>query len=147
MKISLLANHSNGLRQIAENVPKAQFPVELNSFSGRHSEVLAELERVRPDLAVAELEMDTGGFDRLGETIRRLPRTSVVLLASDRSPEFLLNAMRIGVREVVPLPLMNGELKDALQRQFERLKLTSDVKGAEKFLVLSRQKVAVERLL
>ena len=47
--------------------------------------------------------------------------TSVIVLSPERSPEYLLQVMRSGVREVVPTPLANGELKAAFARQFERV--------------------------
>ena len=45
----------------------------------------------------------------------------MILLSSDQSPDCLIRAMRAGVREVVPTPLANDELKAAYARQLDRL--------------------------
>src|SRR5690606_9872400 len=67
-----------------------------------------------PPLGEAELR-------RIEVALNDSPTTSVIMLSPERSPEYLLRLMRSGVREVVPTPLTNGELKAAYARQFERL--------------------------
>jgi pilus assembly protein CpaE len=49
------------------------------------------------------------------------PRTAVVLLCASHTPEFLLNSMRAGVREVLPSPVTAGALEAAIDRVAAKL--------------------------
>lgn len=65
----------------------------------------------------------------LGAALASRPGTAALLLTPDPSPETLLAAMRAGVREVVPLPGLPGELAQAVRRQLERLQAGSRSTG------------------
>jgi pilus assembly protein CpaE len=122
LKLALFATASSDLKRLTENVPATAMQLEVSTYSGVFRDVLSEITRLRPNVAVADLtKLSPSDFDLLEHTIKQTPQTSLILLAEDHSPEFLLGAMRIGVREVVPIPLANGELKGAMLRQVERL--------------------------
>jgi pilus assembly protein CpaE len=122
LKLALLATASGDLKRLSENVPATAMQLEVTTYAGTFRDVLGEITRLRPHLAVADLtKLSSSDMELLESTIRQTPQTSLILLAEDHSPEFLLGAMRIGVREVVPIPLANGELKGAMLRQVERL--------------------------
>jgi pilus assembly protein CpaE len=124
IKLSLFASQPSDLGRLTENVPMVDASVEVVTHTGTVRELMSELGRSRPQLAVADFtNSSTADLALLESTIRQTPQTAVILLTSDRSTEFLLTAMRIGVREVVPTPLMNGELKGAMLRQVERMQL------------------------
>jgi pilus assembly protein CpaE len=126
IKISLLAASGARLERLRENIPPTDLALEVSTFLGNSQEAFAEIERQRPHLAVTDLDdLQLLEFGRLGTVISRLPQTAIIMLAQDRSTDFLLSAMRSGVREVVPTPLANGELKEAVTRQFERVRLTT----------------------
>jgi pilus assembly protein CpaE len=126
IKISLLAANGARLQRLKENIPQTDMVVELSTFLGSNQEAFSEIEKQKPHLAITDFEsMQLLEFARLGDVISRLPQTSIIMLAQDHSPEFLLTAMRSGVREVVPTPLANGELKEAVSRQFERVRLST----------------------
>ncbi|HYD97606.1 MAG TPA: AAA family ATPase, partial [Noviherbaspirillum sp.] len=50
------------------------------------------------------------------------PKTAVILLCATQTPEFLINAMRAGVREVLPSPVPAGALEAAVTRVAAKLK-------------------------
>jgi pilus assembly protein CpaE len=121
LKLSLLATHSGDLQRLSANVPVTAQPLQITTTSGDQQTLIAQVNKSRPDVVVADFTGVTrDDLSGLESTIRNLPQTAFILLAADRSAEFLLNAMRIGVREVVPLPLINGELKEAVARQVDR---------------------------
>jgi pilus assembly protein CpaE len=136
-KISLLASHSAELQMISENLPAAatgsQMPLQVSTLSGDNSALAGELLKQRPNLAVASFEtLNSSDMVLLENTIRHLPQTALILLSADRSPEFLLGAMRIGVREIVTTPLKNGELKEALSRHITRLTAAQSLSASAK---------------
>jgi DNA-binding NarL/FixJ family response regulator len=55
-----------------------------------------------------------GRLAKIEYVTMRHPQIAVVLLCAGGSPEFLINAMRAGVREVLPSPLNAGELEAAV---------------------------------
>lgn len=57
----------------------------------------------------------------LEQSLLGSPATAALLLAEDRSSDFLIRAMRAGIREVVPWPSAEGELLAAVGRQLGRL--------------------------
>lgn len=69
-----------------------------------------------PDLVLVDLD----GADELPQWLERLtlslPQTSVLLCSHNREADFLIRAMRMGVREFLPLPLSRPELEAALDR-------------------------------
>jgi pilus assembly protein CpaE len=73
------------------------------------------------DIAVADLrsvsEQDLG---LLETTLASRPNVSVILVAHETSTEFLMRAMRAGIREVVPADAGDQALCDAYRRQYER---------------------------
>ncbi|MFZ4650573.1 MAG: AAA family ATPase [Rubrivivax sp.] len=78
-----------------------------------HDDLVAlELPRVGPEQLA-----------QIGQALAERPATALILLTPDSSPGTLLGAMRAGVREVVPLPLVNGEFREAWARQVARLLL------------------------
>jgi Flp pilus assembly CpaE family ATPase len=62
-------------------------------------------------------------LEQIAQALATRPATAMILLTPDSSPGTLLGAMRAGVREVVPLPLANGEFRQAWARQVARLLL------------------------
>jgi len=122
LKLTLFAPTSEGLAQLTRQLPPAEESLGVSSAVGRPDELAAEIERGHPDLVVADLPaLDDTGLRRMEVALNRSPTTSVIVLSPERSPEYLLQLMRSGVREVVPTPLVNGELGAAYARQFDRL--------------------------
>jgi pilus assembly protein CpaE len=60
---------------------------------------------------------------------QKYPKAVVMLLSSDRSPETLIAAMRLGVREVVPMPAEQADLEAALSRITEKFDVTEKDEG------------------
>lgn len=73
-----------------------------------------------------------------------LPQTAVLLCSHKLDPEFLIKAMRMGVREVVPLPLNQEELEAAIDRvRASRRRLSEATGVAGRILVVTGNKGGV----
>ena len=83
-----------------------------------------------PDVVV----IDANGYgDKSLEIVasmtQKYPKAFFMLLSSDRSSEMLIEAMRLGVREVVALPIVLPDLQAALQRITEKISTTEKNEG------------------
>ena len=64
-----------------------------------------------PDLIVLDANSYVGkAIGMLESLAQKYPKAILMLLSSDRSPETLIAAMRLGVREVVPMPAEQADL-------------------------------------
>jgi len=72
-----------------------------------------------PDLVLVETTTPQD-FEALEALASAHPDIDYVLVGSDLSPEFLLRAMRAGVREVLPAPASNDAVLAALRRQLRK---------------------------
>lgn len=70
-----------------------------------------------------------GAANLLPRTAERYPQAVIILLSSDRSPEYLIAAMRAGVREMLPLPLLASELDAALDRLSNKFAVAQQPEG------------------
>ncbi len=128
LKVSLVAPNAAAAEPIRRDVESLPRAVELRTQLGGVDAVCTALAHEQPDLLIAELgSLGAADMTRLEDALAQRPQTSLILLTPDRSPELLLGAMRAGIREVVPLPLVNGEFKGALSRQVERMRGTPRV--------------------
>ncbi len=64
--------------------------------------------------------------DWLEELTAKLPQTSVMLCSAKLESEFLIRAMQMGVREILPLPLVKPDLEAAFERFRAVRRRTSD---------------------
>lgn len=73
----------------------------------------------RPDIVIVETTTPKD-FDVLETLASAHPEIDYVLIGNDLSPEFLLRAMRAGVREVLPAPAAAVDVLAALRRQLRK---------------------------
>jgi len=112
------------LSRIAAAFPSDAESLSLRTMSGGALEAAGEVQRDPPDLLVLDVPaLDESDLALLESSLLSAPSTAMVLVSPDRSSEFLIRAMRAGVREVIPSPPPPNELSAALARQLERLGL------------------------
>jgi len=70
-----------------------------------------------------------GDLERLERLSHLYPNMAFILLCQEQSPEFLIKAMRAGVREVLPSPISAAILFPAIQRITEKLDNHSQTNG------------------
>jgi pilus assembly protein CpaE len=83
-----------------------------------------------PDLIVLDANSYVGKAIGILESLaQKYPKAILMLLSSDRSPETLIAAMRLGVREVVPMPAEHADLEGALRRITEKFDVAEKDEG------------------
>lgn len=129
-KVLLLAGGREALSEIARSLPPADDSMSVSQAVGGVLELASEIENNRPDLVVAALPgLDDAALTVLEQALLASPATALILQSTDRSPEFLIRAMRAGVRELVPSPASAHELSAAWERQVLRLRARSAREG------------------
>jgi pilus assembly protein CpaE len=122
LKVSIIASTLAAAQAVGRDITAQRPGADVRAQQGGVELVCREVVQAEPDIVVAELPaVGSEDMQRLQGAIGARPLTTLILLTPDRSPETLLGAMRAGVREVVPLPLKNGEFKEAYSRQVDRL--------------------------
>ena len=83
-----------------------------------------------PDVVIVDQpNCEAGDLDSLERLGNQHPRIAFILLCRRHTPDFLLQAMRAGVREVIDYPAPPGCLYQALERIEEKLQRRSDANG------------------
>lgn len=83
-----------------------------------------------PDLLIVDSGREGGGDLKYLEQLGRLHRNmAFIVLCDEPSPEFLIQAMRVGVREVLPSPVASDALQAAVERIRPQLGFNTESKG------------------
>ncbi|WP_239142925.1 AAA family ATPase [Variovorax sp. WS11] len=91
-------------------------------FDGGKSRMRTVAEQEQPDLLLVDgMCCDPNELTMVEHVTTHHPRTAVVLLCASHTPEFLLNSMRAGVREVLPSPATASALEAAIDRVAAKL--------------------------
>lgn len=122
MKIAVISHDRNHAQEIGGALETLSHTVVLReSGSGR---VAAVAEQEHPDLLLVDGAISAA--DLLAEIehlTTQQPNLPVILLSQAQTPEFLMSAMRAGVREVLPSPVSAGALEVAVTRVAAKLKM------------------------
>jgi len=115
MKILVLSPSKKHLQDIGTDLQASGH--EVVCMEGGKSQLRAVTEREHPDLLLTDgMCCDVAELSHVEFITTHYPRTSVVLMCSSHSPDYLLNAMRAGVREVLPSPVGHDALHEAVHR-------------------------------
>ncbi len=133
MKIAVVSPNKICLNEIGKLLQAASHVAVLTEGGKQQLQQVAEQEQ--PELIL----FDSGGCApadllHIEELTSRHPHIAVVLLCAGCTPEFLISAMRAGVREVLPSPVGAAELEAAVQRIGGKLR---GAQGASKGKVLA----------
>ncbi len=83
-----------------------------------------------PDIVIFDSSSFPGeGVAVLERLAQQFPKAVMVLLSSDRSPEALIAAMRAGVREVLPLPVLQSDIELAIERISQKIEASTTEDG------------------
>ena len=117
LKVAIVGPNAQRLAACAQALRDGPGPLAVETIIGGPEQLLTALGRLTPDILV--IDAATHGTATLGQIERaeRLyPELRVVLVAEDHSAEFLMAAMRVGVREVLPEAVTAAALVAAVQR-------------------------------
>jgi len=114
MKVALISPNPTHLQEIARMLGGGHTVL---SYDGGKSRVREVAEQVAPDLMLVDgICRDPHELAQVEWVTSHHPQTSVILLCASHTPEFLLGAMRAGVREVLPSPAPADTLLAAVER-------------------------------
>jgi pilus assembly protein CpaE len=112
--------------KVLEDIPQVQMVAKAQ----HPEEVLEQRQGPVADLVMVYMNGEDSLPEWLETLTNSLPQTAVLLCSHKIDPDFLLKAMRQGVKEVVPLPLNQEELQAALDRVRVSRRRLSEATGA-----------------
>jgi pilus assembly protein CpaE len=120
MKIAVISPNKNHLEAIGGAL-QGQGHTVLR-FDGGKSRMREIAEQELPELILVDgMCCDTHELIHVEHVTSHHPATAVILLCSTNTPEFLINSMRAGVREVLPSPTPAAALEAAVNRVAAKL--------------------------
>ena len=121
LRVLLLGPTAESIASLSASLPQRGDALQIASQIGGASELSAAILRDEVDLAVGDLRSMTEGDIALIEaTLSSRPRTTLILVCGESSSDFLLRAMRAGIREIVLPSSPPDALATAFARQLER---------------------------
>jgi pilus assembly protein CpaE len=120
MKISVISPSTGHLEDVAHVLQAKGHVTSL--FEGGKSRMREIAEREQPDLMLVDgMCCDVAELAQVEYVTTHYPALAVILLCSTHTPEFLINSMRAGVREVLPSPVTAPSLEAAVDRVATKL--------------------------
>ena len=132
MKIAIISPSKSHLQEMGNIIQSNSHTAILIEGGKTKMRVVAEQEH--PDLMLVDgMCCDPHELVQVEYVTTHHPNIAVILLCATQSPEFLINSMRAGVREVLPSPVSAEGLKAAVSRIAVKLGNTK-TKGNGKIL-------------
>jgi pilus assembly protein CpaE len=124
LKIAVVSPNSAHLKDIGRYLQTDDGSRAVALHEGGMTKVRVVADQQRPDLIILDsMCRDLEELPVLEYVSAQHPQTVVVMLCANHNPEFLINAMRAGVREVLQSPATKGALIAAVERIERRLGL------------------------
>ncbi len=115
MKIAVISPSRTHLQEVAGTLQANGHLTHL--FEGGKSRMREIAEREQPDLMLVDgICCDVAELAHVEYVTTHFPSVAVILMCSTHTPEFLINSMRAGVREVLPSPAGVPALEAAVNR-------------------------------
>jgi len=124
MKIAVISPSSQSLKEMGATLERGNPSRFIARHEGGISKLRAIAEKEHPDVIIVEgLCHDAGELSPIESVTTSYPQMIIIILCSQQTPEFLINAMRVGVREVLPSPASKDALEAAVSRAESKLGL------------------------
>ena len=115
MKIAVISPNKTHLQEMGHVLHSNGHAILL--LDGGKSKMRAVAEQEQPDLMVVDgMCCDPQELVQVEYVTSHHPKIAVILLCATQTPEFLINSMRAGVREVLPSPASADALEAAVSR-------------------------------
>ena len=126
MRIAVISPNSAHLEDIGRYLQTPDGSRAVALHEGGMSKVRVVADQQRPDLIIIDsMCRDLEELPVLEYVSAQHPRTVTVMLCVNQSPDFLIHAMRAGVREVLKSPVTKEVLLAAVHRTEQRLGLAA----------------------
>lgn len=117
MKIAVISPNKKNLDDIARFLQTEGTEHSIALFEGGMTRLQPVAAKHLPDVLIIDsMCMDTAELAELEKLGHDHPAMSFVMLCSNQAPDFLMHAMRAGVREVIPSPVSRDALLAAIAR-------------------------------
>lgn len=135
MKVAALSRNPDTLKSLRDFVSGEGASLQLQIWPGEVAHLAAMVEQEHPDVLLLEGQgAREAELDGLEGILARHPHLTVMLACVQQSPEFLLRALRIGVREVMQVPVTQEVLRHAITKIRERGAFTTPARQHGKVL-------------
>ncbi|ABE44470.1 response regulator receiver domain protein (CheY-like) [Polaromonas sp. JS666] len=130
MKIAVVSGNDRHLAEIARLLRERSPSDGVDVVYGALEKLAGIADLSSPDVLVLDQPSVEGGdLERLERLSHLYPRMAFILLCQQKTPEFLIQAMRAGVREVLPSPVDASELVPAIERVEQKLESSAQANG------------------
>lgn len=138
MKITLISPSPESLKAMSAFLQRSDAFRTISSHESGIGKMRAFAEQERPDiLIVDDLCHDQSELAPIEFISTSYPQMTIIILSKKPTPEFLLQAMRAGVREVLSSPATKEELETAVARAEAKLGLRSNRHSARLLAFIS----------
>jgi pilus assembly protein CpaE len=132
LKIAVVSKVDKHLAEIAKLLRERKPTDDVFTVTGTLDKLTTMASLGLPDVLVLDQPSVEGGdLERLERLGHLHPNLTFILLSQDQTPEFLIKAMRVGVREVLPSPVSAETLLPAMARIADKV---GDAKAQGKVL-------------
>lgn len=120
MSIFVIASSEVVLNNLLSSIPQVRWPVRSAVQRAPGQALLPLLDAIDSGILLLELAQGSSSDDlsALDFWLRNHPQLNVLLLSEDNRKDLLIRAMRVGVRELLPLPLTAPDLNLSLERWY-----------------------------
>lgn len=123
MKIAAISPNKENMESILRILQEGGHPHSVLLFEGGKEQLGAVADQEQPDLIVIESAGDgQDAITALESVSQRHPGMRFIMLCEKVSAENVIQAMRLGVRDVLPLPVSPQALTDAVSRIEQKLR-------------------------
>jgi len=132
MKITIISLNKTLIGEISLVLHEANPQRVFYSIEGGLEQAIKAISEQHPDVVIVDdTSTDAQHLSVLEQLCLQYPNTAFIVLHDNVVPEFLIGAMRIGVKDVLKLPLVNEELSLAVSRIESKLNYSaaSDKQG------------------
>jgi pilus assembly protein CpaE len=124
LKIAIISPSTKSLQDVTAMLEQADPSRVVVRHEGGISRLRAVAEQEHPDVIIVEgLCHDPGELAPIEFVTTSYPQMIIIMLCTQNSSEFLINAMRVGVREVLPSPATKAALEAAINRAESKMGL------------------------
>jgi pilus assembly protein CpaE len=135
MRVAVISPNSVSLQEIGRQLKAASTEYVVALHEGGVGQIRVVADQQQPDLIVVDsMCRDIGDLQLVEYVSTQHPQTAIVILCANQTPEFLINAMRVGVREVLQSPVGTEALLACVGRVEQRLGLRAQTKQAGQIL-------------
>lgn len=141
MKIAVISPNKARKEKIRQILQDGDFPRQVLLFEEGLDQLALVADQEHPDLIIMDGichgTEELGTLEQLG---LRYPGMALIIVCENASSEFLIGAMRIGVRDVLHLPLAPEALQEAVKRVENKSKPAAAPQGMGKVIVFIASK-------